>query len=125
MTWPGISRVLVRRDLSRVRVSCRPIVSTLARRLRIVSAEQQGSTHVSLDELGQVDIPNLKGNREREQFHTPFVDLEALLEVLVLFEERRVVHDDLRVGDAQLKNFVVDRFRRVHCADGLFEVDVE
>ena len=51
--------------------------------------------------------------------------LEALLEVLVLLEERGVVDNHLRIGNLQLHDLVVDRLCRLYCSDGLFEVAVE
>ena len=37
--------------------------------------------------------------------------LEALLIVLVLFQELRIVNNDLSVGDFELHDFVIDGFR--------------
>lgn len=51
--------------------------------------------------------------------------LEALLEVLVLFEKSSIVYNDLSVGNAQFKNLVVHRFGRFHCSYGFLEVDIE
>ena len=51
--------------------------------------------------------------------------LEALLVVLVLFQEGGVVDYDLSVGNAQVEDLVVNRLRGFDRADRLFEVDVE
>lgn len=59
----------------------------------------EGRTHVALNELGQVDVPDLERDGEREEVDSSLVHLETLLEVLLLFEEGSVVDDDL--GDNQ------------------------
>lgn len=43
--------------------------------------------------------------------------LEALLVVLVLFQEGGIVDDDLGVGDAEVEDFVVNRLRGFDRAD--------
>lgn len=55
-----------------------------------------GAAYVSLDKLGEVDVPQLKGNRVREEFNTSLVHFEALLKILVLFQERRIIDDNLK-----------------------------
>ena len=82
-------------------------------------------THISFSEFGQVDIPNLKGYREGEQFSTSFVYLEALLKVFVFFEELRIVNDDLGIGDLELENLVVRGLCGINSPQGFFEIDVE
>jgi hypothetical protein len=80
---------------------------------------------VSLDELGEVDVPDFESDREVEELDTSFVDLETLLPVLVLFQESRIVDNDLSVGDLELHDLVVDRFRGLDRSDRLFHVRVE
>jgi hypothetical protein len=83
------------------------------------------STHVSLDKLGQVDVPDLESDWEMEQLDTPLVDLETLLKVLVLLEESSIVDDDLSICDLELHDLVVDCLGRLDGADRLLEVAVE
>jgi hypothetical protein len=83
------------------------------------------STHVSLDKLGQVDVPDLERDWEMEQLDTPLVDLETLLKVLVLLEESSIVDNDLSICDLELHDLVVDCLGRLDGADRLLEVAVE
>lgn len=50
---------------------------------------------------------------------------EALLEVLVFFQKRGVIDNDLCIRNAQLQNLIIDRFRGLDGTDGLFQIDVE
>jgi len=109
-------------------------------------------THVSLDKLGEVDVPDFEGDGEGKEVDSSLVDLEALLEVLVLLQEGSVVDDDLRenegkwkgrqlerrvggeakerktdlsVGDLELHDSVVDLLGGLDSSDRLLEIDVE
>lgn len=93
--------------------------------MRLIHYKYEEETYVSLDELRQVDVPDLKRNGEGEEFDTAFIHLETLLEVLILFEEGCIIYDDLCVRNPQLKYFIVDCFGRLNTANGLFQVNVE
>lgn len=62
---------------------------------------------VTLNKLREVNIPDLESDGEVEQFDSPFVHLETFLKVLVLFQERGIIDNDLGVGDFQLHDLVV------------------
>lgn len=51
--------------------------------------------------------------------------LEALLVVLVLFQESGVVDDNLGVGDTQIEDLVIYCLCRFYCTEGLLEIDVK
>ena len=55
----------------------------------------ESDPYVAFHKFRQVDVPELECDREGEKLDTALVYLEALLEVLVLFEECRIVDDDL------------------------------
>jgi hypothetical protein len=50
---------------------------------------------------------------------------EAVFEVLVLLQERRIVDDDLRVGNPELEYFVVNTFGRLHGTNRLFKIHIK
>ncbi len=54
-------------------------------------------TYISLDELREINVPYLEGNWEREQLDAPLVYFETFLEVLILFEEGRIVDNNLGI----------------------------
>lgn len=64
-------------------------------------------THVSFGEFGQIYVPNLERNREGEQLDTPLIHFKALFEVFILFEELRIVDNDLSIGDLELEDLVI------------------
>lgn len=101
------------------------------RLLEEVSCAFQLLPAVPPNKLGQVNVPNLKSDREVEKLNPTFVHLksahptapthlEALLKVLVLLQERGVVDDHLRIRNLQLHDLVVHRFRRFHRPNRLF-----
>lgn len=55
-------------------------------------------TYISLNEFGQINVPNFERNRVVEQLNTPFVHLEAFFEILIVLQEGGVVDDDLGIG---------------------------
>lgn len=108
------------------------------------SGRREGRTYVSLDELGEVAVPDLKGDGVREQVDSTLVDLhplntlanskktkhdgthlEALLPVLVLFQEVGKVDDGLGVGNLEFKDLVVHGLGLLDGPDRFLEVDVE
>lgn len=50
---------------------------------------------------------------------------EALLEVLVFFQEGSIVDDDLSVGNAKVQNLVVHHLSRLYSANRFFQVNVK
>lgn len=51
--------------------------------------------------------------------------LEALLEILVLLQESRVVDDDLCIRYPKFQDLVIYRFSCLYSADGLFKIHIE
>ena len=82
-------------------------------------------THVALDELREINVPYLEGNRERENLDAPLVYFEAFLKVFVIFEECSIVDNNLGIRYTELQNFVIHGLCRLHGSEGLLEVDVE
>lgn len=95
--------------------------------MSIVPSEgrRNAGAYVSFSEFRQIDIPNLERHGEGEQLDTPLVHLKALLKVLVLFEELRVVNDNLSICDLEFEDFVVGGLGRFNGPQGFFEVNVE
>ena len=86
---------------------------------------RDGGTHVSFGKFRQIDIPNFERYGEGEQLDTALVHLEALLEVLVLFEELRIVDNDLSIGNLELEDLIVCSLCGFNGPQGFFEVDIE
>mmetsp|Transcript_60825 Transcript_60825/g.167050 ORF Transcript_60825/g.167050 Transcript_60825/m.167050 type:complete len:598 (+) Transcript_60825:425-2218(+) len=80
---------------------------------------------VPRDELVEVAVPEGLDVRPVEGGDALLEDGEALLEVLVLLQERRVVEHDLRRGDPELEHAVVRGFGRLDRSQGLLEIEVE
>ncbi len=82
-------------------------------------------TYISLDELREINVPYLEGNWEREQLDAPLVYFETFLEALILFEEGRIVDNNLGIRNSEFEDFVIYRLCGLHGPKGLLEVDVE
>ena len=81
--------------------------------------------HISFHKLCKIDVPNLERYGEGEELCAALIHLEAFLVVLVLFQESRIVDDDLCVRDSKVQDLVIDCLRRFHGTQGLFKIDVE
>lgn len=62
---------------------------------------------------------------ETLQFLVAIAHLEALFPILILLQEIGIINDDLSICNLELKDAIVHRFRRLHCADRFFQVDIE
>jgi hypothetical protein len=81
--------------------------------------------YISLNEFGEINVPNFKRNREREELNASLVNFETFLKVLVFFEECSIVDNDLSVRNTELQDFVIYSLRGLHSPEGLFEIDIE
>lgn len=106
---------------------------------------EKESTYVSIDELCQINVPDLKRHRECEQLYATLIHLphktvsapatrlkirdgahfEALLEIFVLLQECSIVDDHLGIRDAKFENLVIDGFSCLYSTQRLFQVNVE
>jgi hypothetical protein len=59
------------------------------------------------------------------EIQTPSTHLEALFEILVLFEELSIVDNGLRVGDLEVHHLVINDLGCLDRADGFLQVNVE
>lgn len=66
------------------------------------------ATYISFHKLEKVGVPKLEGDRVSKEIDSTLVDLVAVLKVLVLLQEVGIVDNDLRVGDLELQNLVVN-----------------
>jgi hypothetical protein len=107
-------------------------------KISFAHAHLHRKTYKSLGEFGQVDVPDLERDGEREEIHSAFVHLgprekcqhmcierriwalshlKALLVIFIFLQERCVIDDDLGVGDAKLENLIIDRLGALYRAE--------
>lgn len=65
--------------------------------------------------FGQVEVPEFESDRVREEIQATLVDLEALFEIAVLFQQVGVIDDSLWCGDAKLENALVHLLGLFQC----------
>jgi hypothetical protein len=85
MTLAGTCRGLAQIDHALFLVSSRPV--SMLKVITLMETKVDERIYVSLDEFREINVPYLKGNREREQLNAPLVYLETFLKVLIFFEE--------------------------------------
>ena len=123
MILAGTSRVPVRTNRAPFPVSSHPVS-----KLGLIHTDkptQMKRTYVSLDEFGEINVPYLERNWEREQLDAPLVYFETFLKVVIFFEEASIVDNNLGICNTEFQDFVIHRLCGLHCPEGLFEIDVE
>jgi len=81
--------------------------------------------HITLHELVEINVPELKGHGVTKSLNSPLVNLVGLLEKLVLLQKQSVVHDDLRSSNLELQDAVVHRLAGVNSPRTLLEVGIK
>lgn len=83
------------------------------------------TTYISFHKLEKVGVPKLKGNRVSKEIDSALVDLVAVLKILVLLQEVGIVDNDLRVGDLELQNLVVNGLGRLYRSNRFLQIHIE
>ena len=93
--------------------------------LKEVPSSLQLATTISGQELREVGVPDVVHVGPLEQRDSLFIGLKSFLEVVILFEEEPIVDDDLRGGNLQVQNPVIDGLGGLEGSKALLQVGIE
>lgn len=77
--------------------------------LEQVSRSFNLGTAVTLEELGEEDVPELESDGVAKEGDSALVDLEGFLKVLVLFQEVGIVDDNLGKRKIQVRSILLEQ----------------
>jgi hypothetical protein len=93
---PGQSKVFFKLTVHQVDWLCELCRTLLQSLLKQVAGTLDLCALISLEELGQEDVPQLESDRITEKGDASLVDFEAFLKVRILFEEVCIIDNHLQ-----------------------------
>ena len=90
-----------------------------------ISRSFQLLSSITLQELGEIRVPDVEHVGPLEHGDALLVGLERLLKVVVLFEEQAVVDDDLWSGDFEFEDPVVHGLGGLERSEALLQIGVQ
>uniref|UniRef100_A0A6B0UFJ8 Uncharacterized protein n=1 Tax=Ixodes ricinus TaxID=34613 RepID=A0A6B0UFJ8_IXORI len=96
---PGQAVFFLQLGIQQVQGLCKLGWAALQTLLKKVTSSFQLGTTVTLEELCEVGVPNVVHVWPLEEGNALFVGFEGFFEVVVLFQEKSIVDDDLWGGD--------------------------
>jgi hypothetical protein len=80
---------------------------------------------VTFEKLGEIRIPNIKDVGPPKESNSTLISFESFLKVVVFFQKDGIVHDDLRSGNFQFNDAVIDSFAGFESSETFFQVSVK